>query len=250
MPARPPAPSLASSERRRRDAQGFQRDRRTSRTTGPSIDRHADVGDNTIKFVTFNVDMDGTPAAEGSSGRPVHVPALGLRVQGEGDVPVRRPRGDFGRARRSTSHPATCRSSRPAPSTCSSARRRSCTQVSETLVRNARELQMICELDAAARGGRRRRSARRGARRAVRRSGAGGSRRARRGARARGRRRGPRAARPGRRPGRCSRRTSGRGSLRPARGTAAERGIGCEVGCEPLHHAPHERRAEDLHSGV
>lgn len=35
---------------------------------GPVVDRHQDIGDTTVQFVTFNVDADGTPLLVGMPG--------------------------------------------------------------------------------------------------------------------------------------------------------------------------------------
>ena len=56
---------------------------------GPVVDRHEDVDGYTINFVTFGTDIDAHAAAEGAARRQLPLPALGLRVQGPDDLPLR-----------------------------------------------------------------------------------------------------------------------------------------------------------------
>ena len=48
---------------------------------GPVVDRSDELEDYAVNFTTFREDIDATPAAQGAPGRPLPVPALGLRRQ-------------------------------------------------------------------------------------------------------------------------------------------------------------------------
>ena len=49
---------------------------------GPVLDRHEDVEDQTINFVTFNEDIDSTPLLKGLPGDSCHCPHWGYVFSG------------------------------------------------------------------------------------------------------------------------------------------------------------------------
>ena len=59
---------------------------------GPVEDRHEDIDGYTVNFVSFGVDIDGTPLLKGLPGDSVPVPSLGLRTQGQAHLSLRRSR--------------------------------------------------------------------------------------------------------------------------------------------------------------
>ena len=51
---------------------------------GPVVDRSDELEGYTVNFTSFREDIDATPLHEGAAGRPLPVPALGLRRQAAG----------------------------------------------------------------------------------------------------------------------------------------------------------------------
>ena len=51
---------------------------------GPVTDRSDQLDGYTVNFTSFREDIDATPLHEGASGRPLPVPALGLRASAAG----------------------------------------------------------------------------------------------------------------------------------------------------------------------
>ena len=109
---------------------------------GPVEDRHEDVDGYTINFVTFRQDDRRDAAAQGAARRPLPVPALGLRLQGQAHLPLRRPRGGL-RGRRRVLPPAraTSRSPRPAPSIVQFSPAEELQVVSEAMMKNMQAMQ-------------------------------------------------------------------------------------------------------------
>ena len=56
----------------------------------PVVDLRDELDGYTVSFTSLLKDIDATPFMR-ASGRPLPVPALGLRVQGQDDRSVRRP---------------------------------------------------------------------------------------------------------------------------------------------------------------
>jgi hypothetical protein len=58
---------------------------------GPVVDLRDELDGYTVTFTSLVEDIDAMPFMKGTSGRPLPVPALGLRHQGQDDRSVRRP---------------------------------------------------------------------------------------------------------------------------------------------------------------
>jgi len=58
---------------------------------GPVVDLRDELDGYTVSFASLVEDMDATPFMKASR-RPLPVPALGVRLQGQDDRSVRRPR--------------------------------------------------------------------------------------------------------------------------------------------------------------
>jgi hypothetical protein len=58
---------------------------------GPVLDLRDELDGYTVSFTSVLEDIDATAPGEGASGRPLPVPALGLRLQGQDDRSIRRP---------------------------------------------------------------------------------------------------------------------------------------------------------------
>ena len=58
---------------------------------GPVVDLRDDLEGHTVTFTSLLEDIDATPFMKGLFGRPLPMPALGLRHQGQDDSSVRRP---------------------------------------------------------------------------------------------------------------------------------------------------------------
>jgi len=58
---------------------------------GPVVDLRDELDGYTVSFTSLLVDIDATPFMKGLPGRPLPMPALGLRLQGQDDRSVRRP---------------------------------------------------------------------------------------------------------------------------------------------------------------
>ena len=115
---------------------------------GPVEDRHEDLDGYTVNFVSFRAGHRRDAAAQGAARRPLPVPALGLRAQGQHDLPLRRPRGGL-RGRRRLLPAARPRPGRRrrAPSTSSSARREELRAVDEAMARNMQAMQAAERLE-------------------------------------------------------------------------------------------------------
>jgi hypothetical protein len=57
---------------------------------GPVVDLRDELDGFTASFTSFREDIDATPLLKRTSGRPLSVPALGVRLQGQDDRSLRR----------------------------------------------------------------------------------------------------------------------------------------------------------------
>lgn len=58
---------------------------------GPVVDLRDELDGYTVSFTSLQEDIAATPLMEGLPERPLPVPTLGLRLQGQDDRSVRRP---------------------------------------------------------------------------------------------------------------------------------------------------------------
>src|SRR3954452_9100275 len=110
---------------------------------GPVVDRHQDVGDSTIQFITFNVDTDGTALLKGLPGDQCTCEHWGYVFRGR--VTFRFPGGEetFGPGDAFYVGPGHVPVIAAGTEYLQFSPAEKLRVLSETILRNARELQMI-----------------------------------------------------------------------------------------------------------
>ncbi len=110
---------------------------------GPVVDRHQDVGDTTISFVTFNVDMDGTPLLKGLPDDQCTCDHWGYVFKGKVTFRFADHEETFGEGEAFYVPPGHVPLVAAGTEYLQFSPAEKLNEVSETIVRNARELQMI-----------------------------------------------------------------------------------------------------------